>query len=55
LPNYLNTSSNKFKVAVEISILKVGVLGPLTTSLVEESLKAVFNKLSARTLDLSKS
>ena len=55
MSNYLNTSYNKFKVVAEISILKVEALGPLTTSLVEESLKAVLNKLSAKTLDLSKS
>ena len=39
-------------MATGIGILKVGVLGPTTTSLVDESSKVVLDKFSAEILDL---
>jgi len=42
-------------MATAIGILKVGVLGLTTTSLVEESSKVISDKFSAETLDLLES
>ena len=40
-------------MTIEIEIIKTGVPGPPTISLVEKSLKTILNKFLARTLNLS--